>query len=173
MVKTAMEKRYWNLYTQVVFSCHYFRLYEGLSRHWNTGIQIFLTLVSLSSIASWAIWQQAPLLWSLIIAASQIGTILNQNFRFSRREIVAEFMLPEYESIQNEMEHNWYQVNEVLDDGKINNLIHKYQLEISNPEVKYGTRALFLWKNRLKKKADKLTIAQFEQKFDVREECTK
>lgn len=52
--------------------------YQKLDRN----VNIFLALASSGSIAAWAIWKDYPLLWSSIIATSQVVTTIKPFFPY-------------------------------------------------------------------------------------------
>lgn len=54
--------------------------YQKLDRN----INIFLALASSGSIAAWAVWQDYPIVWSSIIAFSQVITTIKPYFPYSK-----------------------------------------------------------------------------------------
>jgi hypothetical protein len=54
--------------------------YQKLDRN----VNIFLALASSGSIAAWAVWQNYPILWSSIIALSQVITTIKPYFPYNK-----------------------------------------------------------------------------------------
>lgn len=54
--------------------------YQKLDRY----VNIFLALASSGSIAAWAVWKNYPILWSSIIAISQVITTIKPYFAYNK-----------------------------------------------------------------------------------------
>ena len=51
----------------------------------NRGIKIFLAILSSGSVAAWAIWQQYPIFWAILIAASQVVSVIYDFLPYNTR----------------------------------------------------------------------------------------
>lgn len=51
---------------------------------YNRRINLLIVLASSSSVGAWAIWQDIPIVWSLIIVASQVATLVKPYFPYSK-----------------------------------------------------------------------------------------
>ena len=74
-------------------------------------LNIILALTSSASVAAWAIWQMYPLLWSLIIAISQVISVAKPYFPFSKyvrelnsKSVVLENFVIEFERLWSKMQ---------------------------------------------------------------------
>ncbi|MEH6763459.1 MAG: hypothetical protein V7655_03080 [Aequorivita antarctica] len=79
---------------------------------WDLYLNIFLAVMSSSSVAAWAIWRQNPTLWLLLIALTQLFSLAKPYFLF-----------PKYVKIFNEKSLRWQQLTVDLEEiwFKINN----------------------------------------------------
>ncbi|SFF07324.1 hypothetical protein SAMN05518672_11572 [Chitinophaga sp. CF118] len=51
---------------------------------WDRKINIFLALASSASIGTWAVWDEFPLVWGGIVAASQVVSTIKPYFPYSK-----------------------------------------------------------------------------------------
>jgi len=67
-------------------------------------IDIFLGIVTSSSIAAWAIWDKFPIIWGSLIALSHVVLIIKPNFPFSkfRTEILKKITLSQDVALEYE-----------------------------------------------------------------------
>jgi hypothetical protein len=73
-------------------------------------MNVFLAIVSSTSIAAWAIWKVTPIIWASIIAVSQVLTVAKPYFPYFK--YVKEFNLKciRLEIINIEFERLWYKL---------------------------------------------------------------
>ena len=119
-----MQEKYWRYMVQIKAWIFYLDLYEESSYKWNRRINVFSAVVSSTSIAAWAIWQQFSLLWSIIIAISQVLNAIKVYWPYNiRLKLIASFM-EDLKYLYNKMEYNWLKVsNGELTEEEINDLL--------------------------------------------------
>lgn len=108
------QAQYFNLLTQTKEHIFYISEYIQSCEIWNWRINIFLALVSSSSIGAWAVWQELKIVWAVFIALSQVITAIKPLLRGEKR---LKFLYPlrrELELIYLEIEKEWYNVSEGL-----------------------------------------------------------
>jgi hypothetical protein len=79
---------------------------------------VFLVFTSSGSIAVWAVWDFLPLLWSGIIASSQLVTVMKPLFPFSKyiKEFNKKYI--QSQSLVMEFEKLFYKIrNNLIDDA--------------------------------------------------------
>jgi hypothetical protein len=99
--------------------------YQKLDRN----VNIFLALASSGSIAAWAIWKDNPLLWSSIIATSQVVTTIKPFFPYYK--IIKELNSRCYKMdlLNIEYERFW---NKILRGKLTEDTIEKANLRMKN-----------------------------------------
>ena len=58
-----MQEKYWRYMVQIKAWIFYLDLYGENSYKWEKRINVFSAIVSSTSIAAWAIWQQLSFAW--------------------------------------------------------------------------------------------------------------
>ncbi|MFT4565680.1 MAG: hypothetical protein ACI9FN_000633 [Saprospiraceae bacterium] len=79
-----LRTKIWNEFNDAKVNEHYSNLIAKRYQKWDLGTNIFLVIMTSSSIAAWAIWEESQLLWGVLIAFSQIITITKPYFLFPR-----------------------------------------------------------------------------------------
>ena len=161
-----MQEKYWKYMVQMKAWIFYLDLYAEDSYKWDKRINIFGAIASSTSIAAWAIWQQFSFVWSVIIAISQVLTVVKGFLPYSKR---LKFLVPFIDDLKflyNKIEHNWFNVAEgELTEGEINNLLYSFKDEFTNIENKYLKEETLLENEDFKKLADDKTDLYFSNNF--------
>ena len=110
-----MQLRYWNQMSQYKFSILYYN--EHFSRYVkiNRAIIIMLAVLSSGAIASWAIWNKLSFLWAIIVASSQVFTIVNEFLPYKDRIKEIPELVCKLTVIYDEMESQWYFISSGTD----------------------------------------------------------
>ncbi|MEW6349057.1 MAG: hypothetical protein AB1646_08335 [Thermodesulfobacteriota bacterium] len=121
------QERYWRelhqIKTHVIYLDEYFLRSEAI----DTKVDAVLAVVSSGSIGGWAVWQQYQTLWALIIAASQVVTVLRRFLPYKKRLQMIPGLRRELEELFLFAEKRWYDVSEgILTQQQI----HKLQCDI-------------------------------------------
>ena len=161
-----MQEKYWRYMVQIKAWIFYLDLYEESSYKWNRRINVFSAVVSSTSIAAWAIWQQFSLLWSIIIAISQVLNAIKVYLTYNiRLKLIASFM-EDLKYLYNKMEYNWLKVsNGELTEEEINELLYTFKNEYTGIENKNMKEEILLDNENFKKEADQKTDFYFENNF--------
>ena len=105
-----MRDQLWNLLYDVHYRAIYARRYNAYARNVEESLSVLSLVVTASSVAGWSIWQQFPVVWSVIIACVQVLNLCRPSFPFSRRLVSLRFYIPEIDLLALDMEHYWNQV---------------------------------------------------------------
>ena len=139
-----MRSQFWELLNLYTFRNIYFRKYEDRVCRINNAIVALCILATTSSVASWWVWGQFPLMWSLIIIASQIAQTLSPFFPYTKQKISLRFIIQEMGPLLNDMEHEWNNIDiRGYDDDKIEKLLKTFRNRYSSLETKYTGNVRF------------------------------
>ena len=125
------QQRYFKQLSQTKEHTFYLLEYIQDCEKWNWRIDIFIALASSSAIGAWAIWQELKLLWSIIIALSQVITTIKPLLRSKKRLEILYPLQRELEIIYLDIERNWYEVARgKLTEKEINELTINFKEKI-------------------------------------------
>ena len=79
-----MREKIWYYMIDSKFQALYLDYAVTKFQTYDRGINIFLAITSSGSIAAWAIWQEFQMIWAIIIAASNVVTIIKPYFPYSK-----------------------------------------------------------------------------------------
>lgn len=144
----------------------YLDLYGENSYKWEKRINVFSAIVSSTSIAAWAIWQQLSFAWSFIIAISQVLSAIKGFLPYSRRlKSIVPFM-EDLKFLYNRMEYTWFKVaSGEMTEEEINEILYEFKNEYTNIENKHLKDETLLENEKFKKRSDMKTDAYFENNF--------
>jgi len=82
-------------------------------------ISILIAITSSTSIATWAVWKEVPLLWAGLIALSQVITVVKPYFPFSKYIKELNTKILKAENLNLEFEKLWSKVqrNKLAEDS--------------------------------------------------------
>jgi len=133
------QLRYWKELHEFKVHVYYLELYLQDSELWDRRVNIFLAITSSSSICGWVIWSKFSFIWGVIIAASQLVTVIKHFLPYNTRIKAISSILTEFYDPLTNYEKNWYQVAEsYLTDEEINSL----QFELRTEKNKITNRHL-------------------------------
>lgn len=161
-----MQEKYWRYMVQIKAWIFYLDLYGENSYKWEKRINVFSAIVSSTSIAAWAIWQQLSFAWSFIIAISQVLSAIKGFLPYSRRlKSIVPFM-EDLKFLYNRMEYTWFKVaSGDMTEEEINEILYEFKNEYTNIENKHLKDETLLENEKFKKKSDMKTDAYFENNF--------
>ncbi|MBC3410730.1 hypothetical protein HU720_05385 [Pseudomonas sp. SWRI51] len=115
------QQQYWTEMQELRAHAYYLELYQQRSERIDTGVGIFLALTSSASIAAWAMWKDASMVWGSIIAVSQVVSVAYKLLPFKTRIKPLSVASIELFSLADEAERGWHDVaEEVLTAKEIN-----------------------------------------------------
>lgn len=155
MERILYQERYWKELYQLKVHQNYLELYWESSDNRNKAINIFLAIISSTSIAGWAVWQEFVIIWTLIIASSQVTTAIKPFLPYSSRLKFIGNLLHEIDDLLLYAEEKWFYVSE----GELTeNEIHRLQFDIRTRKTKVLKK--YLGNNTLPQKSNLLEKAQ-------------
>lgn len=161
-----MQEKYWRYMVQVKAWTYYLDLYQEDSYKWDRIINIFSAVVSSTSIAAWAIWQEFSFVWSIIIAVSQVLNAIKSFLPYNTRQKAAMSFLEDLKVLYNKIEYNWFKVSDgELTEEEINELLFSFKNEYTNTENKNLKEGNLPDNEKLRKIADQKTDYYFKNNF--------
>jgi hypothetical protein len=112
-----MRDQIWALLNDAKFKSYCLNFLVYRYQKWDRNINIFLALASSGSIAAWAIWQVNPIIWGVIIAISQILTVIKPYFPYFKYVKELNDKSTKVDIVNIELEELWYK----LQNAKISN----------------------------------------------------
>jgi hypothetical protein len=158
-----MQKKFWNRMTSLKFQLLYLNEYIAQSFKYDNYINIFIALSSSSSIAAWVIWSSFKFIWSIIIAVSQVITVLKNYLPYSKRLKFLPQLHSELTDLFNEYDYLWFKVsNGDMTEEEINEKLKTLMIKDTKIRNKY------ILNNHLphNKKASNIAQIKFEQYFN-------
>ncbi|WP_270248936.1 hypothetical protein [Ruthenibacterium lactatiformans] len=131
-----MRERYWSLFNQEKHKYFYFESYKVRCDKIDRKLKIFLAFASCGSIAAWGLWKEFPALWAIVLATSQILSVMQDYLPFSQEATSLNFFLPELNAVLIEIEHGWNGIDR-MSEVEISEKIVQFQRQIANLESKY------------------------------------
>ena len=117
----AYQRRYWNELTELRVSVYYLELLESKLRRKDFFLRAFLLLASASSIATWALWDEYPVLWASIIGAAQVLTVIEPIMPFKKLLKGVSALAPTRKNHAIDVEEAWHDVAKgKFSDSEIN-----------------------------------------------------
>lgn len=80
-----LQNRYWNQMAQYKFEIIYYNEHFTKCIRNNRTIIILLAVLSSGAVAGWAIWSKYSFIWSIIVASTQVLTIVNEFLPYKDR----------------------------------------------------------------------------------------
>lgn len=111
MVKAMVQQNYWMLMMTTKMNTIYILHHIRHAEKWDKRFSGFLALVTSSSIGGWVIWNQIPIFWTSVIAASHVLTTLKPYFPFAPRLKALPRLLSQLEDLFLELERHWHDVS--------------------------------------------------------------
>ncbi|HHX58043.1 MAG TPA: hypothetical protein GX710_08515 [Clostridiales bacterium] len=162
-----MQCIYWNQMSQYKFCIlcyneHFSRYVSG-----NRKIMIVLAVLSSGAVAGWAIWNKFSFIWAIIVASTQVLTIINEFLPYKSRIKEIPELVCKLEIIYDEMEREWYSIaSGEVENAEINNALYKYKEKWRDVSGKYFTFDALPDKECIKNKANKLKQEYYKNLFE-------
>jgi len=161
-----MQNNFWNMMTDKRFALYYLEAHFERCTTIDRGISIFLAITSSSAIAGWAIWQPLGFVLALVIAASQVLTVINGYLPYKKRKKEIAELKTKLTPIYYEIEYQWFNVAEgILSQNEINNLQYSLLQKWVTIENEYFIDDILPIKKRLREKAENMKNKYIQNTF--------
>jgi len=114
-----MRQQIWSNLCNLKFKTYYMELLFQRYQKRDRSISILIAITSSTSIATWAVWKEVPLLWAGLIALSQVITVVKPYFPFSKYIKELNTKILKAENLNLEFEKLWSKVqrNKLAEDS--------------------------------------------------------
>ena len=161
-----MQERYWREMIQTKYSEFYIDLYLENSVIMDRRINVLLAIASCGSIASWAIWNQFALIWALIVAASQVVSVIKPYLPYSKRVEDLYNYSSDIKGLYIKMEYDWFYVsNGDFTEEEINETLFKYKTEYNTFTGKHLQKDYLTMNDIIKAKAESFVEEYFKKNY--------
>lgn len=109
---SVYQDKYWTQLKELKTHIIYLQGYAEHADRLDKRVDIFLAVTSSTSIAAWAIWQKYPLVWSAIIALSQVITAIKPFLPHKQRVKAISELNDKFQNISLKCEKGWFAVAE-------------------------------------------------------------
>ena len=149
-----MREKIWAALVNLRYKGYLIDLLVNAFQRWDRNINIFLALTSSGSIAAWAIWKKYEITWGIIIAMSQIVTVIKPYFPYYKyvKELNAKSL--KIENLNIEFERLWDKLQRgKLDEDQAADIYYSLQKE-GNEYFNFNDETVFLVTKKMKLKAN-------------------
>ena len=84
-MNSVYQERYWNMLVEARVHVFFLYHYASSSESMDKAINAFLAITSSTSIAAWVIWKKFTLIWTILIAVSQIISAVKPFLPYNQR----------------------------------------------------------------------------------------
>ena len=159
-----MYQKFIKTYTDLKAIYLYVEIYTKRARIINNSISFFLLAIGAASITNWVIWNRAPMVWSALLAISQILSLGKNYFVFQKRVDNSRFALPELQSLFDEMDKYLSNMQVYgLDEKELISIVHDYRTAVSKLTAKFLPDDVFPYNEKIMDKASERATLFFER----------
>lgn len=163
-----MRDKFWTLYVDLVQSRYYYEHYQHHAVRVDRAIQIFTSITSASSIASWFVWNQLNWLWAFLIALSQLVNVIYRFLPYPKQIESVNYILPDIKKLMNSVDYYWGLIEtNCPSENEINKKIFDYKNQYQCLEQKYINDSVFPPKGSVTKKADTDRVKYFYERYGI------
>lgn len=152
------------------FKCYYISYSIDKYQKYTFRINIFLSIVSLSSVSAWIIWDFLPWLWAIIIASSNILIAIKPILHYEKKIKELNEKLFTLENIEIEYEKLFFELKSgLIDDKKGAELFFNiYEKQIKT--LRTSDELLLKLDMKIKERADKETKRYIYNNYQTKSE---
>jgi len=128
------------MYSSVKYKERYCRNYFMFSERIHSAMVFFCLLVSMSSIATLAIWNYWPWLWALVAISAQACQLLMIHLPLFKPIAGLKFILPQLDLLLLEIDSHWRKMSITSDDydeKKIGALVDKFDKRLNDLDSQF------------------------------------
>lgn len=162
-----MTNKIWAILCNMQFKAYYIDFQVTLFQKYDRNINIFLAFASSTSIAAWAIWKEYDMLWAVIIATSQIITVIKPYFPFYKYVKELNLKYTRLVNINVDIEKLWdsYSHNQIT-NAEASSLYYSLKKDC-NEILKFSDDSVFGQSKKIEKKANECTKNYLETNYSV------
>jgi hypothetical protein len=104
------QEHYWKEFYRLKAHVGFLELLLGETEKIDRHIKIFLAVTSSASIGGWVVWKEQALLWSILIAGSQVLNAIRQYLPYKERLKALSGLLNEFDELLVGVESKWLDI---------------------------------------------------------------
>jgi len=173
--EVEMRELIWDRFYHFVKAEYYYEVYKRNSYVIERNLKILIGILSSASIASWAVWNTYPALWSVLLALTTILIIVKPHFPYEKRISALTYALPEFKKLVIEIEYYYNSIiylNEeqvFYEKEEINNKIEYFNLLYNAIDSKFIDSDLFPHNDKFNNISEENTRARTQKYFKIKE----
>lgn len=129
-----MRERYWTFFYSLKHRAFYYQYFQRLLNSINWAITAFLSLTSLSCIATWQLWDSHRYVWTALICISQVIQALFPKLPYNELLVSTKFMISALDGLLIKVEHDWLYIDihqDELSEDEILKILNIHQAKYS------------------------------------------
>jgi hypothetical protein len=162
-----MRDKIWASLCNMQFKEYYIDFQINMFQKYDRNINIFLAFTSSTSIAAWAMWKDYAFVWALIIAISQIITVIKPYFPYYKYVKELNIKYARIGNINIEFEKLWDSLKrEKLTEDEASEIYYKLKKEC-NDILKFSDETVFSHTKTIEKKANECMSNFLEANYGI------
>jgi hypothetical protein len=162
-----MKTETWSLLCNCKYKSYYIGHLVTKFQKYDRNINIFLAIASSGSIAAWAVWSIYPWVWGLIIAISQVLSVIKPYIPFFKYVKELNLKLIRIENLNIEIEKLWYKIqrNKISEDDSIEEYF-EFQKQLTEI-LSFSDESIFDLDKKIQDKSNKQMKVFLRTKYNI------
>jgi hypothetical protein len=162
-----MRAKIWATLVDLRFKGYCLMYLVNRFQRWERNINIFLAIASSTSIAAWAIWGDLKIVWGIIIALSQVLTVVKPYFPYFKYVKELNSKCLKIETLNIEFERLWHKMQtKQLSDQQAEDSYFDLKKAISET-LNFGDDTIFDVSEKMEKKANEKMKIWLKNHYDI------
>ncbi len=134
----SMHDRFWKMLVNFRLGLYFYDEHVRLCVKTDRFFKLFIAIFTAGSVASWQIWEKLSVLWSVLVALSQLAIIVNEILPYKMRLKQIQDLRSVLGKIFDDAENKWRDVySGELTEDQINDLATGFLKEWGDAEDKF------------------------------------
>ena len=164
-----MREKFLDMYIEFIEKKFYFHSFWVRATFLRMVINTSIYSLSFAGIAAWLIWPKYVWVWAVLLAIVLIVNTLRDFLPFSRQIFALNMYMPELDSIINNVDHSWGEIDS-MDESSINNAEFKFRDQYLTIGNRYLLNVSFSLSKALMKKAVEERKAYFLRLYNMKDQ---
>jgi hypothetical protein len=162
-----MRTQIWYALCNVNFKAYLIGILVSKYQRRARSINIFVALVTSSSVAGWTIWDKYKTIWGIIIVVSQVVNIIKPYIPYTKFVNKLNSMSQEFNSLTVDYEKLWYKYNShKIDENVASNEYFDLKKKL-NELLKFDDDIVFSVSNNDKNKANEKMKCYLKSNYNI------
>jgi hypothetical protein len=162
-----MRNKIWSALVNAKYKGYVIGLLTDLFQKRDRAMNIFLALTSSGSIAAWAIWDKYGMIWALIIAISQVVTVLKPYFPYYKYVKELNGKRLKIDDLNIDFEKLWDKIQtEKIREDEASEIYFELKKKF-NEIMHFGDDAVFTASKEIQRKASDATRLFLKNDYNI------